>query len=40
MTGKVATALQYAAGAALGLLIDIAVVLVVLYGTTPTGWGH
>jgi hypothetical protein len=40
MTGKVATALQYAAGAALGLLIDIAVVLVVLYGTTPTRRGH
>ena len=33
---RFATALQYAAGAVLGLLLDIAFVLFVLWGTTPS----
>lgn len=33
---RFATALQYAAGAVLGLLLDVAFVLFVLWGTTPS----
>lgn len=33
---RFAIALQYAAGAVLGLLLDVAFVLIVLWGTTPS----